>query len=114
MNHPLKKVLKAKLKRIPTQKVLFCHCHITIAERTDIKIKILRVSTKNFTSYHRESNLIFEGFAWQQNYRTGNLKILMGTLNMEYGVWNMEYGIWNMAYGIRDTEGVNGIDLPSE
>ena len=84
-NHPLKKVLKAKPKKIPTQKVSFCHCHITIVQRTGIKIKIIRVSIENVTSYHGESNLTFKGFAWQQNYRTGSLTILMGIWNMEYG-----------------------------
>ena len=76
--------------------MLFCHCHVTIVQRTEIKIKIINVSIENATSYHGESNLTFEGFAWQQNCRTGSLTILMG-------IWNLEC-----------TEGVNGMDLPSE
>ena len=76
--------------------MLFCHCHITIVQRTETKIKIINVSIEIATSYHGESNLTFEGFAWQQNCRTGSLTILMG-------IWNLEC-----------TEGVNGMDLPSE
>ena len=69
----------------------FFHCHITIVQRTEIKN--FRSVNRNVTSYHGESNLTFEGFAWQQNCRTGSLTILMR--------------IWNM-------EGVNGMDFPSE